>query len=359
MTAFIIAAALLALLAVLFVILPLLRGRPSIPPAGTAAAFVAIALIIVSAVLYSLMGDPAGVRLAAAAAASGGEVIPRLAREVADQPNDFSAWLQLGGAYGASSQYAAAFHAYARANDLADGTSAAALAGMGESLLLEQGLQAGPQTQQAAAYFDRALKIDPVSPKGLYYSGLLAYQAGQLTVARKRFAAMMTIIPPPPQSVRAALQKMIDLIDTQMHPAVDAATAIRLHVSLAPELASRVPANASLFVFVQAPGGGAPLAVKRTTIDLPQDVVLSADDAMIKQRAVQPGQKVTVVARISASGSPLAQPGDLYGQIEYVAGKTGPRLLQIDKLMQIDKLTPEGSPNSSSADPPGSNSQLP
>lgn len=332
MIVFVITAALLALLAVLFVILPLLRGRASIPPAGTAATLVAIALIAVSAVVYSLLGDPAGIRLAAAAS-EGAQSIARLAREVEGRPDDFSAWLQLGAAYGASGQYPLALRAYQHANDLADGTNAAALTGMGESLLLEQGLQSGSaETAQAAAYFDRALKIDPVSPKGLYYSGLLAYQAGQLDVARTRFAAMMTIIPPPPQNVRVALQKMIDLIDTQLHPPIDAATAIRLRVSLAPDLAAHVPPNASLFVFVQAPGGGAPLAVKRTSTELPQDVVLSADDAMLKQRAVQPGQKVTVVARISASGSPLPQPGDLYGQIEYVAGKTGPRPLQIDKL---------------------------
>jgi len=41
---------------------------------------------------------------------------------------------------------------------------------------------------------------------------------------------------------------------------------------------------------------------------------------------------VSVIARISASGSPLPASGDLYGQIDYVAGKSGPRALQIDRL---------------------------
>jgi hypothetical protein len=39
-----------------------------------------------------------------------------------------------------------------------------------------------------------------------------------------------------------------------------------------------------------------------------------------------------VIARISTSGSPLPLPGDLYGQIDTVAGKSGPRALQIDRL---------------------------
>ena len=41
---------------------------------------------------------------------------------------------------------------------------------------------------------------------------------------------------------------------------------------------------------------------------------------------------VSVVARISAPASPLQQSGDLYGEIRYVAGKSGAQALQIDKL---------------------------
>ena len=38
------------------------------------------------------------------------------------------------------------------------------------------------------------------------------------------------------------------------------------------------------------------------------------------------------IARIPTSGSPISHSGDLYGQIEYVTGKSGPRALQIDRL---------------------------
>jgi cytochrome c-type biogenesis protein CcmH len=93
-----------------------------------------------------------------------------------------------------------------------------------------------------------------------------------------------------------------------------------------------VPANASLFVFVRSPDGGPPLAAKRSPASLPQDVALSAADSMIAGRALTPGQSVSVIARISTSGSPLPLPGDLYGQIDTVAGKSGPRALQIDRL---------------------------
>jgi cytochrome c-type biogenesis protein CcmH len=144
----------------------------------------------------------------------------------------------------------------------------------------------------------------------------------------------------PPESVRVALQRQIEQIDKQMRDsqtppagaASDAATAIHLHVTLAPALADKVPPDASLFVFVRSPAGGAPLAVKRSSVQLPQDLELSAADAMIAGHAVQPGQSVAVVARISVSGSPLPQSGDLYGEIKAVAGHSAPRALQIDRL---------------------------
>lgn len=331
MSGFLAGAGALALIAVLFVVLPLVRARATRPPAAISALIAALALIGLSVLTYSWLGSPGAIRLAAANARNASGSIAQLARHVERDPHDLEGWLQLGGAYGQTGQYALALRAYQQADTLAGGQSATALTGIGESLLLLQGLQ-GPQTTQAAADFERALALDPKSAKGLFYSALLAEQAGRLELARTRFAAMLNITPGPPPNVRAALEKQISTIDAQLHPAIDAATAIRLHVSLAPQLAAHVPSNASLFVFVRAADGGAPLAVRRSAVTLPQDLVLSADDAMMAQRAVRPGQKVTVVARISASGNPLPQRGDLYGQIEYVAGKTGPRSLEIDKL---------------------------
>jgi cytochrome c-type biogenesis protein CcmH len=331
MSGFFAGAAVLALIAVLFVALPLVRVRTA-PPAATAAIVAALALIAFSVLTYRWLGNPAAIRLSEANARTAADSIAQLARHVEHDPQDFEGWLKLAGAYELNNRFPLALNAYQRADTLAGGQSPVALAGMGESLLAIQGAAQGPDVTRAAEYFERALALDPKSPKALYYSALLAMQSGHLELARARFTTMLAIQPAPPANVLAALRQEIAAIDAQLHPPVDAATAIRLHVSLAPNLAKQVPSNASLFVFVQAPDGGAPLAVHRGTASLPQDLVLSSDDAMIAARAVKPGQKVTVVARISASGNPLPQKGDLYGQIEYVAGKTGPRPLEIDKL---------------------------
>jgi cytochrome c-type biogenesis protein CcmH len=345
-TGFVVAALLLAVVAALFVAWPLLRQRPDAPSAPLAAALGVLGLVLASAALYRLIGNRGWTGLAAANA--GNASIAELARHLEAEPQDQSGWLSLGAAYNEIGRYPLALRAYERANRLSPGGNAAALAGMGESLVISGD---GERVGQASEFIERALQLDGTAPKALFYGAIIAYRQGRMDVARARFAAMLALSPP--DNVRAALQKEIDDIDARQradgqpaggqpsdgrpsdgrqHAAVDAATAIHLHVTLSPALAARVPANASLFVFVRSPDGGPPLAARRSGATLPQDVDLSAADSMIAGRGLTPGQSVSVIARISASGSPLTSSGDLYGQIDYVAGKSGPRALQIDKL---------------------------
>src|ERR1700683_5065121 len=325
MTGFVLAALLLALLAALFLGWPLLRRRADAPSAPITAAVAVLSVIAASAILYRALGNRVWSAPAAASADNG--TIAALARHLESQPQDQSGWLALGAAYGGNGEYALALRAYERANRLTAGGSAVALAGMGEAMLLSGD---DSQAAQAAEFIEHALQLDGSLPKALFYGAIIAYRQGRPDGARARFLAMLALSPP--ENVRDALQKEIDEIDARQHPTIDAATAIHLHVTLSPALAARVPANASLFVFVRAPNGGPPLAAKRSSVSLPQDVDLSAADAMIAGRGVQPGQSVSVVARISASGSPLTRSGDLYGQIDYVAGKSGQRVLEIDRL---------------------------
>ncbi|MGH8231105.1 MAG: tetratricopeptide repeat protein, partial [Steroidobacteraceae bacterium] len=256
MTGFIVAALAIALLAAAFVALPLLRRRADAAPAPLAAALAVLVLILASALLYRLIASRDWPQLQAAD--PNASPIAELARHLDRQPQDQSGWLALAAAYNGIGQNALALRTYERANRLSPGGNASALAGMGESILLSGD---GSRADQAAELFERALRLDPQSAKALFYSAIIAYREGRLDLARSRFAAILA--QSPPDKVRAALQKQIDEIDARAHPVVDAATAIQLHVTLAPALAAKLPANASLFVFVRSPDGGPPLAVKR------------------------------------------------------------------------------------------------
>ncbi len=333
MNQFLFSAALLVALAAGFVVWPLIHHHASRWPL----AVVAAVLLLFGgtaggylmwhrgwqAALSDASGDPV------AGATSGPATIARLARQLERTPQDRDGWLALGAAYSEAGQYPFALRAYRRADRLSEGTSVAALAGMGEALVLGSA-EGSPGALEADVYLERALKLAPDSPKVLFISALNAYRNGHLDIARARFAAMLQ--QPLPDNIHLALQKQIDEIDAQLHPRIDAATAIHLHLTLAPALQARLPAQAMLFVFVRAPGGGPPLAVRRLAATLPQDLVLSAADAVAAGRGVSPAQSVQVMARITASGNPVAQSGDLYGQIEAVAGRPAVQPLVLDRV---------------------------
>lgn len=120
-------------------------------------------------------------------------------------------------------------------------------------------------------------------------------------------------------------------------PSVAAAGAplIRVEVQVAPALAQQTPHAAVLYVFARDRAqGGPPLAVKRLQSDLPQTVELTAADAMIPGHGIADGEQVEVIARISPSGSPMDQSGDLSGQVDYRVGRDG----LVDVV--IDHVTP-------------------
>jgi cytochrome c-type biogenesis protein CcmH len=346
MTLFILLVLVLSLIAAAFVALPLMRARAGAPRAFQAAALALLLLLGAGGGLYAWLGSTAW--SAGPGQSPADQTIPTLARHLEHEPGDLSGWLDLGQAYSTIGNYSLALRCFERANRLAGGESAAALSGMAEAMLMSDDSSQAPKAEEL---LERALHIDPHSPKALFYSAIAAYRDGQFPLARERFETMLSL--GPPESIRVALQRQIDEIDAQMkappgapaasasasaNPVVaaapgrlDAATAIHLHVTLSAALANELPAQAALFVFVRAPAGGPPLAVKRSDAHLPQDVDLSAADAMVAGRALTPGQDVAVVARISASGNPQAQSGDLYGELHTVAGKSGAQELQIDR----------------------------
>ncbi len=81
---------------------------------------------------------------------------------------------------------------------------------------------------------------------------------------------------------------------------------VTVNISIAPALKSRLVSEAPLFVFAREPGSrGPPLAAKRLTSSaLGTQVRLSPADSMLPGRVLASGQRVSITARVSFSGSP-------------------------------------------------------
>ncbi len=92
-----------------------------------------------------------------------------------------------------------------------------------------------------------------------------------------------------------------------------------VRVSLSPALAAKVPQGAPLFVLARDPTQpGPPFGAKRiAAAALPMQVSLGEQDAMLPARTIKTSHQLVIVARFSASGSPIGTRGDLYGEVPY------------------------------------------
>lgn len=337
MIAFTVTAVLLALCAMLFVAWPLLRAPGTGQGAQRLSALIAALLVaITAAALYPLLSRGAW-RPAPVATAGQEEGIESLIRATQLHPDDVPAWLELGRGYLRANLWALARRSFRRADTLSGGRNATALAGLAQTIMFENN---GVENDAAIGLFERALQIDPHSPQALFYTAVALMHQGALEPSRQRFAALLALNPPP--AVSDVIRRQIAALDAEIAASAvtakaNVATAIHLQITLAPALQGRVPAGAPLFVFVRSPQGGPPLAVKRLQASFPQRIELSAADSVIAGNTISKGQRVQIVARISATGAPTAGAGDLSGEITAVAGEPKEREVTIDKAAPADK----------------------
>jgi cytochrome c-type biogenesis protein CcmH len=200
-------------------------------------------------------------------------------------------------------------------------------------------------TDEVQGLVDEVLAADPRQPTVLGLLGIEAFEQARYPEAidywRKAIAGFEN--PDAAKALRegiaAARQRMASAGEVDASVALDspattaaaqdsqAGTArLTLKVSLDPALEAQLAAmpvsadEATLFIVARdAEGKLPPLAVVRTTADtLPLTVTLSDDDAMAPMARLSMAERVTLVARISASGQPAAQSGDLEGKLENV-----------------------------------------
>jgi cytochrome c-type biogenesis protein CcmH len=333
MTTFVLIAGSLAAAAAVLLLLPLVRQRAdSRPAAGLAAGAVLCALLLGGAGLYAAFSNYAWTT-SPAAAESPAAMAASLAQRLGDKPADLEGWLMLGRTYAALEQYPLASRAYQRADRIANGQNVPAIIGIAEALLAQdfEQIRGG-----AGRLIERALVLEPNNSKALLYGAFGAMSRGETAAARERFTRMLTLNPP--EQIRQIIEKQLMALDGGQ-PTQDAAeqgasaAKVAVHVTLAPALASKVPAGALLFVAARDPKApGPPFAAKRLPATFPIDVELSAADAMLPSRRIASGQKLEIVARVALGGTPTASSGDPFGQVSYHVGTDGRLNIVIDRL---------------------------
>jgi cytochrome c-type biogenesis protein CcmH len=305
---------------------PAAAARPS------QAMAIAVALLVPLGALaiYFAVGTPAA--LAPENVAAGGlphapnlkelEVaVERLAARLKENPEDTEGWVMLARSYKLFGRFEDATQAYAQAVTR-EPRDAQLLADYADVLAMAQGRRLQGEPEKLIA---RALEVDPRNLKALALAGSAAFEKKDFAEAVAQWERMLPLVPADSEEARGVQASVAEARAlggggiAQPPPATAAAPAqkssVRGTVVLAPELASQVAPQDTVFIFARAADGPRmPLAIlRRQARELPIAFALDDTMAMSPEMTLSKFSKVVVGARISKSGSATPQTGDFEG----------------------------------------------
>lgn len=319
---------------------------PARTPRNPAKILALVMLVLVplgSVLLYRELGNPKALLPPAqqAAAADGFGVIrseaalQELEAKLVKLPENPDGWLTLARSYKELQRYDDAVRAYEQLVKLVpneaqlwtDYADAKAMSN-GQSLL-------GEPTK----YLHKALELDANNTTALALSGSAGMERGDYVAAITDWQKLVSLLPPDypdVQMIRDGINQAREFLAQQNGgkeklaklPSLEApdmkapgkglanpALAITGKVSLSPALLAKASPDDFVFILARAAAGPKmPLAVIRKQVkDLPMAFTLDDSMAMQPQMKLSGFDKVVVLARVSKTGTPMSQPGDLEG----------------------------------------------
>ena len=317
----------MCLVAIAFAVWPFVQQRPR--SGGVLAVIVIVGVAGLSAGVYSFTGRP-GVPSGArnpespATAPDLAAMIESLAERLEREPDDLEGWKMLARSNAALGNTAEAIAAWEQAVEVSSARDAGALIGLGEAVMAEADRTVTPR---AASLFENALALEPNNSAALFWGGIAAFNRGDPVVAADRWELLLGTNPPP--ELRPIIEERVAVWRGETPPAPPAAPAgpaagpdegnsdriVAATLSIDDAAAATLPGEAIVFVIARDPGQPSPpIAVTRRRLsELPLTVELDNGDSMIAGRELASFAEFELVARVSLSGSPAAQPGDWFG----------------------------------------------
>lgn len=329
------------------------RGKPWIAVAAAALGIPALAFG-----LYLAIGMPVAMDPRAASSTAGGEtmdqksvedLVAKLAVKVRERPDDARGWSLLARSTAALGRFEESAKAYEHLATLLP-DDAQVLADYADSLGMAQGQKLAGKPFELVK---KALAIDPANKKALALAATASMELGRNAESISYWERLAAALPPGSDDEKEVQEVLGELrrktggapsiaAAPKAAPPAKAAAApaagksVSGVVTVAPEVASRIQAGDTLFVFARAEGGPrAPLAVLRGSAkELPLRFALDDSMAMSPQWSLSGASDVRIEARVSKSGNAMPQPGDVIGSSSVV--KPGAR----DVRIVLDKVLP-------------------
>ncbi|SFH25940.1 cytochrome c-type biogenesis protein CcmH [Nitrosospira sp. Nsp14] len=287
--------------------------------------------------------------MSSAGSAEGGHpdfssVLENLIARLRDQPDDIEGWLMLGRTYAMMQRFNEAKEAYEKVLALSP-DNPEVLTDYADIVAMTHD---GSLVGEPYELIKKALRLDARNPKALALAGTAEFEQKKYKEAAASWEKLLALIPPSEaeltQSVKASIDEAKSLASggkggmiarameqpgSQTPPPAEnkpagaagagAATAtsgtLSGKVALSPAMATKTSANDSVYIFARAKAGPrAPLATLRLQVkDLPASFTLNDSMARSGVQLSTFPDEVVVGARISKSGSPMPQSGDLQG----------------------------------------------
>ena len=248
-------------------------------------------------------------------------MVEKLAQKMKDNPSDSEGWVMLARSYKVMKRYPEAVEALRKALALT-GKQPEILLQLADVLAMKNG---GSLLGEPAELVAKALDIDANNEMGLWLYGLANAEDGKFNEAIGFWKKLQAHYKPEDDDFKE-VQKLIDQAKEALgepvspveQKAVVGNKGIHLHVSLGDKFNAVANPEDVIFIYAQpAQGGKMPLAVvKKQVKDLPLDVTLDDNMAMMPAMTISSVEKVQVSARISHSGNAIAQSGEPIGKME-------------------------------------------
>ncbi|WP_069469999.1 c-type cytochrome biogenesis protein CcmI [Candidatus Marithrix sp. Canyon 246] len=245
------------------------------------------------------------------------QMLEGLLARLEKDPNDKKGWYMLARSYSYMKQYDKAAQAYNKLLGLVGDKDPQVLTELARALTLGNN---GQFVGQPRILLKLALEANPNYQEALWLSGLAAAQNKSYQAAIAHWQKFLQQIPADKSQSRQMLEQHIAEARRQLgEPTVKQQLVV--HVSLDPSLEDKVQANDTLFIYARAVTGSAmPLAiVRKKASELPTEVILDDSTAMMPAMKLSNFKEVKVLARISHSGSAKLESGDLQGEVSPVA----------------------------------------
>jgi cytochrome c-type biogenesis protein CcmH len=262
------------------------------------------------------------------------EMVEIVQKRLAENPEDAQGWFVLGKTMMAQQKFDEAITAFNRTLELV-GDEPGVIFSLADAIAMQNG---GNMQGEPEQLLDRGLKIAPNHPTGLWLAGLAAEQRQDYATAHASWTLLLSLIEDDPAS-KLEVSELIKALEQRDPGLAGSAIAVRsltLKVELNNSLQDLVEPGDAVFVYAKAAKGPPmPLAVKRLVVsELPAEVTLSDTDAMMPEMKLSAFDVVIVGARISKSGNPVAQPGDLFVEVVGVDSSNPPQ----DLVLSINQV---------------------